>query len=318
MSAPKVVSTREEKLVILLVLSVLVLLEIAIRLNEDRLSGNISHIYTIPEIARQASDTTSDANLIFLGNSLTNNAIDKPHIETLNSSKNSIKAFKITPDGTAISDWYCIYNQYFLETTNTSSFVIIGFAWGQLSDQFPINPTRLGGFFCQIEDIDALEATGLTRHQQFLRFLAGSVSHVYVNREAIRNRVLDTVVPYYKETTQVLNRSPQNNTEMDGRGKSMSTYTSFTNLNQSIKSSNRQLVVMAMPVIDNYSIDAELLDTFTSLGIPLLDLRNVEKIEKNMFLDSIHLNAEGSRIFTEALVEKLQPYISNDRLNTLN
>jgi hypothetical protein len=308
MVTTKVVSTKEEKHVIFLVISILIFLEVAIRLTEERLSGNIAHISAIPSLINQISETQGHSNLIFLGNSLTNNAVNAEHLESLEKINNEISVYKITPDGTAIADWYCIYNQNFPASGKDSSLVVIGFAWGQLSDQFPINPTRLGGFFCGIKDAPALESTGLTGHQQFLRFLAGSASHVYANREAIRNRVLDMVVPYYKELTQELNHPLQTPVSPDKKQNSAS-YTSLINLAEAILKSNRHLVVMAMPVMEDYKIDPELLATLRALEVPLLDLRYIDKIDKSNFLDPIHLNSEGSKIFSEVLATNLMSFI---------
>lgn len=309
MGTSRVVSTKEEKLVIFLVISILVLLEVGIRLTEEKLSGNISHIFTIPSIVSQLVENQDHTNLIFLGNSLTNNAVNAHHLESLDKSNNGISVFKITPDGTAITDWYCIYSQNFPKSEKESSLVVIGFAWSQLSDQFPINPTRLGSFFCGIKDTQALEATGLTGHQQFLRFLAGSTSHVYANREAIRNRVLDMVIPNYKEMTQELNQPLQAPVNSDNKQQHSTTYSSFTNLAKTILNSNRHLLVMAMPVVEEYEIDPNLLSILSTLEVPLLDLRKIEKIDKNKFLDPIHLNDEGSKIFSEALAKDLMPFL---------
>ena len=302
-------NTREFKTIIGLII-IIILIEITVRSFEERLSGNIKHIYSIASITSKISNNNS--SLVFLGNSLTNNAIDLNLIESsINSINNqTIQALKITPDGTALADWYCIYQNKIHSGSNHPSTIAIGFAWGLLSDQQPINPTRLGGFFCNADDISHLDDTGLTNHREILRFLAGSMSHVYVNREAIRNKVLESLIPHYKTITQNINQQENDNHNTVQDEKNQYTYSLLTKLINSIKSTGNKVILIAMPVIEPYHLDDKLLEATNNLNVPLLDLRNTRAISNDMFKDGIHLNSIGGTKFSIQLAKLISPYLN--------
>lgn len=307
MNLPQVMSIKEEKYVLLVILSFILLLEIGIRIFEDKLSGNIEHIHTIPNLIESLKNDERQNKFIFLGNSLTNNAIDKHQIDSSLSTKAPSQTIKITPDGTAISDWICIYKKY-INISPVTSTIIIGFAWDQLSDQFPIDAKRLGGYFCRIGSIQNLTETGLTDHRQFLRFLAGKTSHIYVNREAIRNRVLDIAIPHYKNITQDMNKgiNPTN-----AENKKKLTYNTFIRLIDSIKNDNLKIIIMAMPVIEDYDLDSDLIKLIQQLNIEFYDMRKIVELDESMFLDPIHLNESGRRKFSDVVIKKINTEINN-------
>lgn len=307
MNAPQVKNSRDEIKVLVTVILVILALEATIRLFEDKLSGNINHIYSIPSIASKINQSKNEASILFLGNSLTNNAIDTAVVNsTINHNiDNNITSYKITPDGTALSDWYCIYKRHLHLLNNKPSYIIIGFAWDQLSDQYPVDPIRLGGFFCNNSDVNDLSDTGLTKHQQLLRFFAGSISHVYVNREAIRNKIQDMLIPHYKEIAQSINK-PTNRTSLQD-DKDQKSYHLLTRFINSIKSTGVNIAIIAMPVTNIYSLDNNLTETVKALNIPLLDMRN--NIKSTMFKDSIHLNNIGKLEFSKNISNKLNLYI---------
>lgn len=295
---------KYELWVIICLACVLLLTEMGLRSSESILSGNLRHINQIPTIASKLGSTTP--SVLFLGNSLTNNAIDpyafkKPYSVLHNQSPKVVE--KITPDGTSLADWYCIYRNFIATQQSPPKIVIMGFAWAQLSDQYPIDPARLGGFFCSPDDVTELSSTGLSRHDNLLVFMAGAVSHVYLNREAIRNRVLDWLIPDYRSATQALNINPnaRNAGNLAAGKKTQYTYETFRRFCRLLGESGAQLVVVAMPVQEQYQIDPGLLDIARELNISLLDLRTLPGIDNSMFADSIHLNDTGRNRFSHAL-----------------
>lgn len=307
MNPPVVNHTRNETLVVISILCILLFIESGMRLVEKHLSGSVEHILSIPEIINQIDNNQADENIIFLGNSLTNNAIDTNIVENqLNNNSNfTLQTSKITPDATALSDWYCIYKNQIQSLSSPPEYLIIGFAWAQLSDQYPVNPARLGGFFCTLNDLKNLEETGLSHHQQALRFLAGATSHVYVNREAIRNRILDILIPDYQTITQNLNQVDNARQSDSTKNVSNYTYNVFERLIHSIQAKGTQVILVSMPVIGDYTLDKEIHTVAGKLNIKLLDMRKIETITPDMFKDSIHLNQHGQNLFSKAISQHI-------------
>lgn len=299
---------KYELWVIFCVACVLLLTEIGLRSTESFLSGNLNHIHQIPAIASKL--TAAEPSVLFLGNSLTNNAIDplafrKPYDILQGQSPDIVE--KITPDGTSLSDWYCIYRNFVADRKSAPKVVVMGFAWAQLSDQYPIDPARLGGFFCSTEDITELSSTGLSKHDNVLVFMAGAISHVYLNREAIRNRILDILVPNYRTVVQTLNNrpgAPPNGNAMPAQQANY-TYDTLRRFSRLVAESGARLVVVAMPVQEPYPIDRNLLTVAREQQITLVDLRNHPQLDHTMFADPIHLNDKGRKRFSESLASVL-------------
>lgn len=299
---------KYELWVIICLAGFLLLTEFGLRSTESILSGNLRHISQIPVIASKFN--ASDSSVLFLGNSLTNNAIDpdafkKPYTVLHRQSPDVVE--KITPDGTALSDWYCIYRNFIATQQTPPKILVMGFAWAQLSDQFPIDPARLGGFFCGPDDVSELSSTGLTRHDNLLVFMAGTISHVYLNREAIRNRILDALIPNYRAVSQGLNINP--GARLDGSSATPNqpsyTYETLRRFSNLVSESGTRLVVVAMPVQNHYPLDPELVSLASELKISLIDLRTLPDLDQTMFADPIHLNETGRERLSNTLATAL-------------
>lgn len=62
-----------------------------------------------------------------------------------------------------------------------------------------------------------------------------------------------------------------------------------------------RLIFIAMPVIKDYSLNEDLVRTIRNSDGVVYDYRHMEGINDSMFLDPIHLNDQGSRVFTKRL-----------------
>lgn len=293
---------RREIALLIALLLILVGLEIALRTTEAQLSGNLNHIKEeLPAIGQLPS------RVLFIGNSLTNNAVDPARVaQALYPQADPASVQKMTPDSTALSDWFCIYQnavQNGPDPQTPPKIIVIGFAWAQLSDQYPVNAARLGAFLCRPADLGPLSVTALSEHENFLAFFAGSASHVFVNREAIRHRLLDLIVPKYKDVTQALNRNPGANAEATAAPHY--SYQLLTTLAQRVQQAGSQLYLVAMPVQSPYPLDPALLETVRGLNLKLFDMRQVQGIDLDMYEDSIHLNRTGQQRFSTAIAQRL-------------
>jgi len=283
-----------------------VAIELLLRVTEEHLSDNIAHIFSIPSIIKEV-DSNYYKGLIFLGNSLTYSAVHSSTVDDILNKKDDglYKSFKIIPDNSALAEWYCIYQNQFGKIKQQPKTIIIGFAWDQISDQSLIKPARLGAFFCKQDDLDPLSVTALGHHIKQLQFYAGYISHMYVNREAIRNRLLEPVIPDYLVFTRLINQANNQNTQKDGENEFQYTYQLFTKLAENIKAASSDIILMAMPVKQAYAIDENLVRLTQDLGVPLIDMRNTGLITIDMYKDPIHLNPEGREIFSNLLAQKL-------------
>ena len=295
---------RYDTIVLLILLAVILALELTIRAFEDRLSGDIEHIFRFPDIVSQASD--SPGSLLFIGNSLTKDGYDASVIDaklTETPEAGLSSSYKLVPDGTAISDWYCIYRNNVAGIDQPPAHVILSFAWNQLSDQYQLNISRLGGFFCESSDLDGLSHAGLDTIETRLGFFTSKLSHVYVNREAIRNRVLSMAIPGYERTTQRMNRIDRERAASSAGGEL--SYRLLESLIDDIEAEGSQLTIVAMPVRQRFDLDPQLLRLMSSRGINFLDMRYTIELSKDNYKDRMHLNEQGSARFSELMIDRL-------------
>jgi len=84
------------------------------------------------------------------------------------------------------------------------------------------------------------------------------------------------------------------------------------NLIASLEDKDSSLIVVAMPVRDNpYEVEPGLRDLLASRETPLLDYRNLDRINGSSFLDDMHLSSEGASILSANLAKDLSAILAS-------
>jgi hypothetical protein len=298
LSAP---ARHSETRVVLVLLSVIALLDIALRLSDQSLSGNLSHIEQIPALIGKSGVLERESMLI-LGNSLTNNGVAADAIERQFAH---VSVGKVTPDATSFWDWQCLLDHQVVQRPDVQfDTVIIGYAWHLLSDQTKSDPSRLGSLYCRTGDLFAPSAIGLHSIGDISEFIAARTLRLYALRDTLRNRLLALLVPYYKQFTQSANErragaSAASTTDVTY------TYSHFESLAERLAQKGTRVIVVAMPVQQEYDLDSQLQALVQKGKIRLLDFRHVDGIDAASYRDPIHLNQDGQQTLTRRLVEEL-------------
>ena len=290
------------------ILCILLMLEIGIRVMSTELSSNIKHISNIPNMSSTISGTSNDIGetILVMGNSLIGNAviIDQFNKDMSRDSSKDVMTYKVAPDATTLLDWYCITKNNFTGSQKSPDTIVIGFAWDQLDDRQEIHPSRLAAFFCNVPDMLDLYQLGMSHSSDVLEYLVASVSRLYALRELIHKRILDLLIYNYRSNTQYTNASV--------RADSHSSINEITPLNnylillkylELLSKNNIKPVFVAMPVIDNYILDSDAISLIEENGGVFYDLRYMDGITKDMFIDPIHLGTAGSVLFTMSLAD---------------
>jgi hypothetical protein len=276
----------------------LLIMDQIVRLSAPRLSGNLAHVQQIPAIIATANRTPANSVLL-LGNSLTNNGMDA---QLISSGLGARTVLKVTPDATGLRDWQCILRHQILEKNEGGiGLVVIGTAWHLLSDQSSVDPSRLGAWFCDLEDLRNPASVGLTSPGEIGEFLAARYFRLYALRDTLRNRLLPQVIPGYKEFASAQNASGHGATSTDARY----TYDTLKNLARDLGMQGIALVVVSMPVQEYYEIDPDLAAAATSGLVSILDYRSLDGIEVGSFIDSMHLGAAGRGVVSARLAGDL-------------
>ncbi|MES9939889.1 MAG: hypothetical protein ABW105_03750 [Candidatus Thiodiazotropha sp. 6PLUC1] len=293
--------------VFIAIIASVLLLEVGIRIFENNLSGNLNHINEIPDIVGQYKEDQRP-KILFLGNSLINESVDVNQLSKSLSDQYMVD--KITPDATSLWDWNMIMKNQVFASEVKLDYLVIGFAWGLLSDQYQPNPSRLGGYFSELSDGILLKKYGMDTFAQFSEFLLGSLSKLFVNREAVRNKVLVNLVPHYEQFVRAQNQAgrPDDVNVAEQEQYNSAQYKIINSLLDRLDEDGVKLIILSMPIEDDYSVPPELTDLLNSRAYKYIDYRKYFRGTDGVYKDGVHLNDKGRALFTA----ELKQYFSQD------
>jgi hypothetical protein len=294
-----------------LVLAILcvVVVDVALRVFETRLSGDIANTAGFPDRVAELS-ASPGRRVAAIGNSLIGDGLDIDVFMAnwLDKNPGDGHAIKLVPDGSGIWDWHCVVHHRLAAMPEGPDLVLIGFGWNQLSDQNPLSLHRAFNTLCPaaaMRDFHALSAgVGI---DDWLKMVAVKTSKLYAQRETIRHRILQNLIPHYRGMTRQINARAGD----EGAAEAPTAYTelSYEALNvmlERLSGWDTQVVLIAMPVMDPYEIDQGICALLAGTQHRLLDMRFVVPPLDTLYRDNLHLNEAGARLFSEELAAQLR------------
>lgn len=299
-------SSKSELTVIGVVLAVVLCCEVAVRSFSERLSIDIGHIHQIPTIVQRLRNA-APVRVLFLGNSLTRDGVDNQIIKqgAQPSADVSLSIEGIYPDDTTICDWYYIYQTYLSKPQVVPEHVVLGFVLKQLEDGAPLHMGRLGGYFAKWSGIKEAFEKDIPGVGDRIHFTLSTVSSLFANQERIRERLLDLLVPQYRSSAQVLNRTVRQLSEQQGP-KTASSYDRLRRFIRMVHHSGSKLIFVAMPLPNPYPIAAALEAVIREEGATLVDMRTAAALPLDAFPDRYHLSDKGAKLYSTALASTLK------------
>jgi hypothetical protein len=301
-------SRRTKAMLVVALVALIIGGDVVLRSIDQRLSGNLAHIQEIPEIIRRIG--SDDSALLVIGNSLTNNGVASAGVAT---ALPNFQIGKVTPDGSNFWDWNCILKHQIVASDDVRfRAIVMGYAWHLLSDQTQPNASRLGGLFCQWSDLLQPSEMGLSHSSDIGEFIAARALRMYALREILRNRFFQRVIPSYEQYTQAANRAAQAGAASGDEVEAQYSYAHLAALASQLKAKGARLIVVAMPVQNEYPIDPGLQALAQKGALTIYDYRRVEGIDAASFEDSMHLNKNGQAVLSAQLATKLAADIATD------
>lgn len=296
---------RSERPVLLLVAASLLCGEAALRLAGERLSLDLRHLASLPSIANRVR-LQPDSAILFLGNSLTRNGVQ---LETVSrefdaAGLHGARLFKVMPDDTSVEDWYYVFKQHFLDAGAAPRIVVVGFALDQLGDSIPVSPERIASYG-GLHNAAELFSSDLNDFGDRCDYVFASLFYNFSERERVRLRVLDAVVPGYRLSAPAFNaalrhkRTPAAPPQAAPR---------FLRLRRFLTACAAARVVpffVAMPVPGSYPVDPLLPPLVSAHHGIFLDLRHVDGLQNAHFPDGYHLGNAGAALYSTALASRL-------------
>jgi hypothetical protein len=300
-------SFSSEVKAILMTLLILGLADIGLRLAEAKLSIDVRHIRSFPEITRKLSHEPAP-RVVFLGNSLTRHGVDprvwESAMKELHAPVGSVA--KLVPDDTTMPDWYYVALNNLIRPGNQPELLIIGFSLDQLTDE-RIEASRLGAYFCDLGNVRELFAKDLKGFVPKVDFMVGRWCRLYGVRDEIQARVGDKFIPGYQEGGRQLNEiqrrePPKADRIAGGRAKSYELLDRALNL---WRARGIEVVLVAMPIPSRYEIDPAVMQKAQAAGVRLIDARNLAPLTREDFPDGYHMGPRAAEIYTRFLATNL-------------
>jgi hypothetical protein len=173
-----------------------------------------------------------------------------------------------------------------------------------LQDDYAVEPARLARYYSSSRDIPEVFARDVKDFDSRAEFLLSSLSSSFANRARVRTRVLDALVPYYRDTAQQLNRDMKS-----GQARSIaSTPHTYQRLERFIRlagSKGVRVIFVAMPLREAYALDPLVQKTVEGGGMTFVDCREVAGLGRESYLDEMHLKPEGATVYTQFLARQL-------------
>lgn len=301
------------------VLALLLVVEAGMRRLEPHLSADVAHIESIPQIV--GSFGKADHDLLFLGSSITRHGVDVAALEPVLAAQGvAPDAFSLSfiyPDASDILDWAYVYHHYLSPSTAQPDVIVVNFAGDRLED-VEANPQqirRIARHHTTLRDVPGAFAQDFTTLPQRADFLLSKTFVSFAHRERVRMRLMATL-PLYRQTQRSLNETqPAQAAEATPTANSdrltpaPERYTRLKRFLAEIDARSVQVVFVATPVRDPYTLDPALRTLLTDHGAELLDTRAVPGLTPAVFDDALHLSPEGAEIYSRALAEKLAPLL---------
>ena len=314
-------SFSSEAKAIALTLLLLGLADAGLRLAEAKLSIDVRHIRSFPEITRELSAGPAP-RVVFLGNSLTRHGLD-PRVwvsamKELKPPAGSVA--KLVPDDTTMPDWYYVALNNLIRPGNRPDLLILGFSLDQLTDE-RIEASRLGAYFCDLGNVSELFSNDLKGFVPKVDFMLGRLCRLYGVRDEIQARVGDALIPDYQEGVRRLNElqrhAAANKTPPPG-----GTAKSYALLDRALamwRAQGIEVVLVAMPIPSSYQIDPVVIRKAQAAGVRLIDARNLPTLTREDFPDGYHMGSRAAQIYTRFLAESLAgPFRKNTGVASVN
>jgi hypothetical protein len=290
---------RREAKPLAAIIAIALLCEGGVRLARPLLSLDILNIRRIPLIA-QTLGRSHGPRLLFLGNSLTRQAVDLDLVRQLfRQNRFSVVCDKVYADDTTIPDWYYAFKRYF-EGSNAPDYLVLGYVLNQLSDSSTVHPERIAAYFGGLRAASEVFTHDLPALDDRMEYVLAGTLAMFSEKERIRNRVLSLLIPDYRTSAQRLNQF-----EAAGRPSVGGPYVRLERLLKLCSARRVRMAVIAMPLPDHYEIDRALVATLESHGALFLDMRNVPGVSRDSFPDGYHLGPPGAAVYSRQLVLNL-------------
>ncbi len=303
----KGILASEWSTVILVVLGLLAA-EVTVRSTRSSLSLDIAHLDRVDSLV-ESLDGQEGLAVLLSGNSLLRAGVDGDVLETGLEEElgRSVSVAMVHPDGSNPLEWQYLHRKIVHYPGRRPDVVVLAFGPGQLRDRSAeTGLLRLAAHHVDRRDVvPALRNTFLDTELRS-KFVLARVSNAFAFRDRIAPRVLDLIIPGYRERAEILLQAPASApTGQEAQVSEEDSY-SVDNLERLLADyadSGIELLALPMPAPQPYELEAKAGEVFAAFSAPLVTVSIGHDARR--FPDGQHLDDEGRRSFTAALTPVL-------------
>jgi hypothetical protein len=253
--------------------------------------------------------------LAFLGNSATERGLDPEVLKAqLPKAAKQPAAFDIfVADASMIETWYYMTKKYFWKEQRRPDWLIVHFFGPCLADGNHFEIGRAALFFTDMGDWQDLCELDLPTFGDRLDYLLSTRWATFAACDRIKSRTLGAVVPDYKAFAEELNAGQVRDQEKIAsrsapKAEAAKTYRALDRYLAEAARQRTPVCFVAFPTKappgkERYAVDPEALKRIEQAGMKYLDMREVPELKEEDYMDDLHLNPSGARIYTEKLVK---------------
>jgi hypothetical protein len=290
-------------------------LEVFTRVSLHDRSKDFRRFAGYPARAEALVATGNARRIAFIGNSATDRGVDPRVVEaTLARNGRPTAAALFVADQSRVDTWRYIFERYFARPERKPDLVVVTFYENDLEDGNPIEIGRLAQFFTSVRDWPELFQVNLRTLDERAAFVISSFSATYAARERIRERLLEALVPGFKEHTGRVNDIIfQHERRRALAAPAPATPPRFAALEHLLDRAAERgitLCFVAYPTLvaggrTPYELRPELLALLARRGIRLIDLRHVPDLGPALYADEVHLTEAGRERYSAVVGDAL-------------
>lgn len=296
-------SFRTELKVLLLVVAVLVACELGVRVFERRMAVDIK----APAISKRLSEAEGQRVLV-LGNSLVRDNVNTDVLETEMKGQGiaSVNIEKVYLMNTVAGDWYYAFKHHFVDAGRLPQVLVICFSNNHLEDA-TIQRPLVARYYSGPRDIPQIFADDVPDFDGRVEFLISAWSASFTHRTGVERRILDTLIPHYRQAASRIN-DVLTDEATRRRGDYQPTYQRFERLLRMAQDAGVRVILVAVPVESPYPINPQIKSTLEAHRVTFIDTRTVEGLSRDSYVDGMHMNSDGSTLYSHFLAQRLAEY----------
>ncbi len=251
--------------------------------------------------------------IAFVGNSATQRGLDPGRFVAAlpNPANRPVHVDLFVADASELNTWhYLVKESFWRRDLNPDWFVIHFFGHG-LEDGNRPEIGRLAQFFTHADDWPELFADDLPSLSDRAEYLLSTTWATFAARDRIRARVLNALVPDYKDFAEELH-ARRHHAPPPSVERSCKVLERFL---AAAKAHGNRVCFVAFPLLkpgaaEPYAISPEVAERIRGAGMALLDLRHVPGLHAEHYADDVHLTPAGAVVYSGHLSRAIAPIIS--------